>query len=165
MCIFGVNIVFLPSGQIACSGNSAVHVKCIFKFIRSCQNCFPEQLDHFNSTRKYERSGCSTILSTCSIISLFFKILFLEMWIFFFFFSMPCSLQDPIPWPGIKPRPTVVKVQSPNHWSTREFPWYSPFWLTSWEAHQGAATLCFVYLSMSTRTQKQARQYLSNGVF
>ena len=29
-------------------------------------------------------------------------------------------------WPGIKPAPSSVKVQSPN-WTVREFPWVGPF--------------------------------------
>ena len=27
-----------------------------------------------------------------------------------------------VPQPGVKPRPSAVKAQSPNHWTTREFP-------------------------------------------
>ena len=36
---------------------------------------------------------------------------------------MPCGIL--VPWPGIEPRPSVVGVQSPNHWIAREFPWKS----------------------------------------
>ena len=27
-----------------------------------------------------------------------------------------------VPWPGVEPETSAVKAQSPNHWSTREFP-------------------------------------------
>ena len=33
-----------------------------------------------------------------------------------------------VSWPGIEPRPLVVKAQNPNHWTTREIPSLSPFW-------------------------------------
>ena len=41
-----------------------------------------------------------------------------------FFFFKPCHIAFGIlvPQPGIKPKPSAVKVQNPNHWTTREFP-------------------------------------------
>ena len=33
---------------------------------------------------------------------------------------MACGILVPLP--GIEPRPSAVKAQSPNHWTTREFP-------------------------------------------
>ena len=30
-----------------------------------------------------------------------------------------------IPQPGTEPTPLAVKVQSPNHWATKEFSWLS----------------------------------------
>ena len=41
-----------------------------------------------------------------------------------FFFSQPCHAAHGIlvPWPGIETGPSEVKVQSPNHWTTRELP-------------------------------------------
>ena len=57
----------------------------------------------------------------CTIIYLIF---FLQFDSFFFFFFWPhwaaCGLLAPRP--GIKPRPPAVEAQSPNHWTTREFP-------------------------------------------
>ena len=41
------------------------------------------------------------------------------MFLIFFFFSFwPCCMAYEIlvPWPGIEPRPLVVKAQNPNHW-------------------------------------------------
>ena len=37
---------------------------------------------------------------------------------FFFFYFWPCHMAYEIlvPWPGIEPRPLVVKAQNPNHW-------------------------------------------------
>ena len=35
---------------------------------------------------------------------------------------MPCSMQGISSQPGIKPEPSAVKAQSPNHWTTGEFP-------------------------------------------
>ena len=40
---------------------------------------------------------------------------------FFFFLATPHALKDLAPWPGIEPAPSAMKVQSPNHWTTREF--------------------------------------------
>ena len=31
-----------------------------------------------------------------------------------------CSMQDPVPWPGIEPRPPALGAWSRNHWITRE---------------------------------------------
>ena len=35
---------------------------------------------------------------------------------------MTCGLWDLVSKPGIEPRPLAVEVESPNHWTTREFP-------------------------------------------
>ena len=44
--------------------------------------------------------------------------------IFFFFFFKLCrtACRILVPLPRIKPGPTAVKAQNPNHWSAREFP-------------------------------------------
>ena len=41
-----------------------------------------------------------------------------------FFFFWPCSVAYGILFqqPGIEPRPSAVKVLSPNHWTTKEVP-------------------------------------------
>ena len=43
--------------------------------------------------------------------------------LFFFLILWLCHVACGIlvPWPGIEPRPSAVKAQSPNHWTTREF--------------------------------------------
>ena len=41
---------------------------------------------------------------------------------FFFFFAILPNLLILVSWPGIEPRPSSVKVQSPNLWTAREFP-------------------------------------------
>ena len=40
-----------------------------------------------------------------------------------FLFFLPCCMTCGIlvPWPGIEPGPSAVRVQSPNHWTAREF--------------------------------------------
>ena len=35
---------------------------------------------------------------------------------------MPCGLQDLGSQPEIEPVPLVIEVQSPNHWTARDFP-------------------------------------------
>ena len=40
----------------------------------------------------------------------------------FFFFALLHGLQVLVPWPGIEPMSSTVKTQSPNQWTTREFP-------------------------------------------
>ena len=45
---------------------------------------------------------------------------------FFFWLSHEaCGIL--VPWPGIEPGPPAVEAQSPNHWTSREFP-LSTFW-------------------------------------
>ena len=43
---------------------------------------------------------------------------------FHLFIYWPCCMACGIsvPPPGIEPRPLAVKVPSPNHWTSREFP-------------------------------------------
>ena len=55
--------------------------------------------------------------------------------IFFFFFNFRgggphCAAWGILfPWVGIEPMPLAVEAQSPNHWTTREFPWLCSFYL------------------------------------
>ena len=39
-----------------------------------------------------------------------------------------CGMWDLVPWPGIKPAPPALGVQSLNHWTTREVPKAHPHW-------------------------------------
>ena len=41
---------------------------------------------------------------------------------FFFFWPRHVACGILVPQPGIEPGPSALKVQSPNHWTTREFP-------------------------------------------
>ena len=62
-----------------------------------------------------------------------------QMWLcpfyFFFFFNFRgggphCAAWGILfPWVGIEPMPLAVEAQSPNHWTTREFPWLCSFYL------------------------------------
>ena len=64
--------------------------------------------------------------------------------LFFFFFLMwasflkkmylaapglSCTLQDLVPWPGIKPRPPALGAQSPSYWTTRSSIFFNQFFL------------------------------------
>ena len=40
---------------------------------------------------------------------------------------MACGIL--VPWPGIKPQPPAVEVQSPNHWTAREVPRAGLWWI------------------------------------
>ena len=40
----------------------------------------------------------------------------------FFFCLLQAACGTLVPQPGIEPRPSAAKAQSPNHWITREFP-------------------------------------------
>ena len=51
-----------------------------------------------------------------------FLCIFVLMYFFFFFWPHCTACGILIPWPGIQPGPMAVKVQSPNHWTAREFP-------------------------------------------
>ena len=39
----------------------------------------------------------------------------------FFFWPRHVACRILVPQPGIEPRPTAIKVLSPNHWTAREF--------------------------------------------
>ena len=47
---------------------------------------------------------------------------------FGFFFPWFHGLQDQVPQSGIKPVTLAMEAQSPNHWTTREFPNRSCFY-------------------------------------
>ena len=47
--------------------------------------------------------------------------IYLFLFSFFWPYCMACRILAL--WPGIEPRPSAVKAQSPNHWTTREFPY------------------------------------------
>ena len=49
-------------------------------------------------------------------------VVFLFLFLFLFLLAMPHSLWDFSSPTRIEPGPSAVKVQSPNHWTTREFP-------------------------------------------
>ena len=56
--------------------------------------------------------------TSCVFFSVFFVCLF-------FYFFWPCHVACRIlapQGPGIEPKPSAVKVRSPNHWTAREFP-------------------------------------------
>ena len=46
----------------------------------------------------------------------------MEIYLPFKPYFWPCHCGILIPWPGIEPMPSAVKVQNPNHWTAREFP-------------------------------------------
>ena len=50
----------------------------------------------------------------------FFLVKFSSLFFFFFGHAMACG--NLVPRPGIEPGPLAVRVQSPNHWTAREFP-------------------------------------------
>ena len=58
--------------------------------------------------------------------------LFSQDCIFFFFLAARKACGILVPWSGIKPEPSAVKVQSPNHWTTREFPYCAFLHRTKW---------------------------------
>ena len=36
--------------------------------------------------------------------------------------GVSCGIWDPVPWPGMEPRPPALGVWSLNHWTTRAVP-------------------------------------------
>ena len=61
----------------------------------------------------YPREITSVHTKTCR--------LYLQQCYLFYLFSL-AACRNLIPWPGIEPRPSAVKDQSCNHWTTRELP-------------------------------------------
>ena len=50
--------------------------------------------------------------------------------LFYWPFLMACGILGPCP--EVEPMPSAVKVQSCNHWTTREFPWCIYFYTDVW---------------------------------
>lgn len=61
-------------------------------------------------------------------LSSFFSSIFLKdissiIYLFLIFLAMHCQTCGILlPWSRIQPRPSAVKLRSPNHWTTRKFP-------------------------------------------
>ena len=49
---------------------------------------------------------------------------FFSYWWFFFFWLSYTTCEILVPWPENEPASSAVHVQSPNHWTAREFPGY-----------------------------------------
>ena len=54
--------------------------------------------------------------------SLFFFLDFVFCWFVFSFWPCGPACRTLVPWPGIEPSSPALKVQSLNHWTTREVP-------------------------------------------
>ena len=66
--------------------------------------------------------------------------------------TLDCSMQYPVPWPGIKPRPSALGVWSLNHWTTRKVPKRDPFWMSVRSCHVFfLRTLQWILISINTR--------------
>ena len=59
---------------------------------------------------------------------LFCFVCFLFCFGFCFVFCHHAACGILVPWPGIEPLPWQWKTQSPNHWTTREFPSFESFY-------------------------------------
>ena len=64
-------------------------------------------------------------LAACPV--LLFLSVFLFYFILFFFGSTACGIL--VPQPGIKAMPLAVEARSPNHWTAREVPLVSFFFI------------------------------------
>ena len=75
---------------------------------------------------------------------------------FFFFGSVACGIL--VPWPAIEPGPMAVKVQSPNHWTTRELPGRGQF-KSNFHTFQRPIITCWWKLSNSL-SMKRVENFL-----
>ena len=68
-------------------------------------------------------SGSPLAFSFIALTATYDYIFIVRLVLLFFFFFWVCAMAYGIlvPWPGIKPGPSAVRVQSPNHWTSREF--------------------------------------------
>lgn len=59
--------------------------------------------------------------ATCFYEACKLRIVFTYLFSYLFIWPRRVSCGTLVPWPDIEPGPPAVKVQSPNHWTTREF--------------------------------------------
>ena len=79
--------------------------------------------DPFSETQKLK---CD--LTICNKESGFIVIFSFKLFFYFFKIWLCCvACGILVPWPGIEPAPSAVKVRSPNHWTSREVPPVSSF--------------------------------------
>ena len=71
-----------------------------------------------------------------------FKSMHIYLFIFLKNLATPHSMGTLVPWPGIESITSAVEAQSPNHWTTREF----PFWLNFWFVNIQFCGLSFTFL-------------------
>ena len=87
--------------------------KYLFKFLLSLFWAIyfeVELLDHMGILFNFLRCCHTIFYSGCTI---------------FWLYHATCGIL--VPQPGIKPGPLAVRALSPNHWTTREFPWLHHF--------------------------------------
>ena len=66
---------------------------------------------------------------------------------------MACGIL--VPWPGIKPAPPAMEVQSPNHWTTREF--------TQWKRFKGVFQEWLIVPNTTQGKYKQKLVHLTSN--
>ena len=65
--------------------------------------------------------GASHDWDVCLFLLLFLHLLFKKYWfIYLTALGLTCGVWDPVLWPGVKPGPSALGVQSLSHWTTRE---------------------------------------------
>ena len=72
-----------------------------------------------------------------------------------------CSMRDVVPWPGIEPGSPALGAWTLNHWTTREVPWTSGFYVTTPKQPPTISSLapllvCSLQLTCSTGTEHTA---------
>ena len=78
---------------------------------------------------------------------------------FFFFLAVPKSCGILVPWPGIKPRPSAVKAQSPDQQAAREFPEHLFILLATLFFFFGLKKILFVYLNWRLITLQYCNEF------
>ena len=67
--------------------------------------------------------GASHNWDVCLFLLLFLHLLFKKyLFIYLTALSPSCGMWDPVLWPGIKPGPSALGLQSLSYWTTREVP-------------------------------------------
>ena len=78
----------------------------------------------------------------CFLVMMVFHILLL--FLFNFCLTTIHGLQDLSSLTGIEPRPLTVKAQSPNHWTTKQFPSFALPWILK-ERNSDDRIMCVFY--------------------
>ena len=84
-----------------------------------------------------------------------------KLLLFFWPHRVACGIL--VPQPGIELRPLAVRARSPNHWTTRDFPWQTTYNLRFLNCKVSVATIPSQRVILSIKWDKELTSWLAHS--